>query len=185
MTSLKLKIFLLISAALILPRSVYGHDGWVQVNAIVEKGQPVSMCAHARQSLQRTWKFSSRRQMGCAQYTKLLVIDPSGKINDLTNTIVDLGEDPEKTGPKGPKGFHLAQFTPKTDGVYIAAGSTGAKPATRGRAQAAHDEKRQIGIRCAGQSEGRRGTKGERLRENLCAEQSFGDRPGEQSFQHD
>ena len=43
MTSLKLKIFLLISAALILPRSVLGHDGWIQVNPIVEKGQPVSI----------------------------------------------------------------------------------------------------------------------------------------------
>jgi hypothetical protein len=30
-----------------------------------------------------------------------------------------MGEDPEKTGPKGPKGFHLAQFTPRENGIYI------------------------------------------------------------------
>ena len=40
MTSLKLKILLLISAALILPRSVYSHDGWVEISpSIVEKNQ--------------------------------------------------------------------------------------------------------------------------------------------------
>jgi len=118
MTSLKLKIFLLISAALILPRSVHGHDGWIQVNPIVEKGQPVSIALmHGNHSNEHgSFRLAGKWD---AQYTKLFVIDPSGKINDLTNTIVDLGEDPDKTGPKGPKGFHLAQFTPKTEGVYI------------------------------------------------------------------
>ena len=44
MTSLKLKIFLLISAALILPRSVYSHDGWVQISpSIVEKNQSATI----------------------------------------------------------------------------------------------------------------------------------------------
>ena len=118
MTSLKLKIFLLISAALILPRSVHGHDGWIQLNPIVEKGQPVSIALmHGNHSNEHgSFRLAGKWD---AQYTKLFVIDPSGKINDLTNTIVDLGEDPDKTGPKGPKGFHLAQFTPKTEGVYI------------------------------------------------------------------
>jgi hypothetical protein len=54
-----------------------------------------------------------------AEHTKLFVIEPSGKLNEITNSIIDLGEDPERTGPKGPKGFHVAQFTPKHEGVYI------------------------------------------------------------------
>ena len=118
MTSLKLKIFLLISAALILPPPVHGHDGWIQVNPIVEKGQPVSIALmHGNHSNEHgSFRLAGKWD---AQYTKLFIIDPSGKIGDLTNTIVDLGEDPEKTGPKGPKGFYLAQFTPKTEGVYI------------------------------------------------------------------
>ena len=41
MTSLKLKIFLVISVALILPRSVYSHDGWVEISpALWKKTKP-------------------------------------------------------------------------------------------------------------------------------------------------
>ena len=44
MTSLKLKIFLVISVALILPRSVYSHDGWVEISpSIVEKNQSATI----------------------------------------------------------------------------------------------------------------------------------------------
>ncbi len=53
------------------------------------------------------------------KFTKLVVIEPSGNLNDLSSALVDLGEDPEKTGPKGPKGFHIAAFTPKEQGVHI------------------------------------------------------------------
>ena len=35
---------------------------------------------------------------------------------------MDLGEDEEKTGPKGPKGFHIATFTPKMEGMYTVVG---------------------------------------------------------------
>jgi hypothetical protein len=50
------------------------------------------------------------------------VIEPSGKVNDITGSLIDLGEDPEKTGPKGPKGFHIAPFTAKEEGVHIIVG---------------------------------------------------------------
>lgn len=118
MRSLNLKICLPIIVVLILPRWARGHDGWIQVNSIVEKGQPVSIALmHGNHSNEHgSFRLAGKWD---AQYTKLFVIDPSGKISDLTNTIVDLGEDPDKTGPKGPKGFHLAQFTPKTEGVYV------------------------------------------------------------------
>ena len=83
---------------------------------IVEKNQPLSIAliqgnhSNEHESFRLAGKWD-------AQYTKLLVIDP-GKINDLTNTLVDFGEDPETTGPKGPKGFYLARFA-KNEGVYI------------------------------------------------------------------
>ena len=104
MTSLKLKIFLLISAALILPRSVQGHDGWIQVNSIVEKGQPVSIALmHGNHSNEHgSFRLAGKWD---AQYTKLLVIDPSGKISDLTNTIVDLGKIPRRPDPRVRKVF--------------------------------------------------------------------------------
>ena len=53
------------------------------------------------------------------KYTKLIVIEPSGKVNDITASLIDLGEDEEKTGPKGPKGFHIATFTPKKEGAHL------------------------------------------------------------------
>jgi len=34
--------------------------------------------------------------------------------------LIDLGEDAETIGPKGPKGFHFASFVPKDDGLYRA-----------------------------------------------------------------
>ena len=184
MTSLKLKIFLLISAALILPRSVQGHDGWIQVNPDCRKGPAGVYCAHARQPLQRTWKFSSRRQMGCAVHEIARYRSVRKNKRSHQHNCRPRGRSREDR-TQGSERFSSGAVHAKNRRRLYRAGSTGAKPATRGRAQTAHDEKRQIGIRCAGQSEGRRGTKGERLRENLCAEQSFGDRPGEQSFQHD
>ena len=118
MKKLQLRIVLLIIGTFILPRSARAHDGWIQVEPIVERGQPLSIAlmhgnhsnAHGSFRLAGKWD---------AQYTKLFVIDPSGKVNDLSDAVVDLGEDPETTGPKGPKGFHLAQFTPKKAGVYV------------------------------------------------------------------
>jgi hypothetical protein len=43
-----------------------------------------------------------------------------GKQNELTDRIIDLGEDEEKVGPKGPKGFYLASYVPKDEGLYQA-----------------------------------------------------------------
>src|SRR5438128_654685 len=43
---------------------------------------------------------------------------PTGKQDTLTDRLIDLGEDAETVGPKGPKGFHLASFVPKVDGLY-------------------------------------------------------------------
>jgi hypothetical protein len=49
-----------------------------------------------------------------------VVIDPKNKTNSLTDRLIDFGEDTEAVGPKGPKGYYLAQFVPKDDGLYQA-----------------------------------------------------------------
>jgi hypothetical protein len=99
-----------------LPVIAFAHDGWIEVTpAIVEKGQPVTIALlqgnhsneHKSYRLAGKWDIES---------TKVTVISPSGKAIDLA--MIDLGEDPEKTGPKGPKGFHIAQFIAEYDGVY-------------------------------------------------------------------
>jgi uncharacterized GH25 family protein len=99
---------------------IQAHDGWVESSPIiVEKGQPVSLLLmHGNHSNEhRSFRIAGKWE---PKYTKLLVISPQGKEEDLTEKLVDLGEDEEKTGPKGPKGFHLASFTPKEEGVYHA-----------------------------------------------------------------
>ena len=54
------------------------------------------------------------------QYVTLAVVEPKGKQISLTDRLFDMGEDEEKVGPKGPKGFHLAPFTPQEDGLFQA-----------------------------------------------------------------
>jgi hypothetical protein len=97
------------------------HDGWIEVPAIVEKGQPVTIVLmlgnHTNEH--RSYRLAGKWD---PKYTKLILIDPSGKTDDLTGSLIDLGEDEEKTGPKGPKGFHIATFTPKVEGVYTVIG---------------------------------------------------------------
>ena len=119
MTSLKLKIFLLISAALISPRSVHGHDGWVEISpTIVEKNQTATIAliqgnhSNAHKSYRIAGKWDQK-------YTTLVVVDPKAKQNSLTDRLIDFGEDAEAVGPKGPKGFYLASFVPKDEGFYL------------------------------------------------------------------
>jgi uncharacterized GH25 family protein len=94
------------------------HDGWIEVPAIVEKNQPVTVALllgnHANEH--RSYRLAGKWN---PKYIKLMVIEPSGKVSDITGSLVDLGEDDEKTGPKGPKGFHIALFTPRTEGAHI------------------------------------------------------------------
>jgi uncharacterized GH25 family protein len=97
------------------------HDGWVEVPAIVERGQPVtiSLMLGNHSNEHKSYRLAGKWN---PKFTKLMVIEPSGKLNDLTSAIIDLGEDAEKTGPKGPKGFHIAAFTPQMEGVHIVVG---------------------------------------------------------------
>jgi uncharacterized GH25 family protein len=105
-------LFLIVQA-----RWSFAHDGWVEVASIVERGQPVtiSLMLGNHSNEHKSYRLAGKWN---PKFTKLMVIEPSGKVNDLTGSLVDLGEDAENTGPKGPKGFHIAAFTPKEEGVH-------------------------------------------------------------------
>jgi uncharacterized GH25 family protein len=109
--------FIIVAALLFfLPLKARAHDGWIEVApALVEKGQPVAVALmHGNHSNEhRSYRLAGKWDL---EFTKVTVIAPSGKTSALA--MVDLGEDPEKTGPKGPKGFHIGQFVPDEEGVY-------------------------------------------------------------------
>jgi uncharacterized GH25 family protein len=101
-------------------RSTLAHDGWLEISpAIVEKNQPVTIAliqgnhSNEHKSYRIAGKWDSK-------YTTLVIVDPRGKQNVLTDRLIDLGEDAETVGPKGPKGFHLASFVPRDDGLHEA-----------------------------------------------------------------
>jgi uncharacterized GH25 family protein len=110
---------LLCVSLICLPASAIAHDGWVEsAPAIVEIGQPVSLLlmhgnhSNGHGSYRLAGKWDSK-------LTRVAIVSPHGTEEDVTERVVDLGEDPEKTGPKGPKGFHVASFTPREEGVYL------------------------------------------------------------------
>lgn len=120
MTSPKLKIFLLISAVLTLPHSVYSHDGWVEISpTIVEKNQTVAIALiqgnHSNEH--KSYRIAGKWDQ---KFTTLVIVDPKVKQIPLTDRLIDFGEDAEAVGPKGPKGFYLASFVPKDEGLYLA-----------------------------------------------------------------
>jgi uncharacterized GH25 family protein len=115
-----IKITLWLLSGFILPRAVIAHDGWIEISpSIVEKNQSttIALIQGNHSNEHRSYRIAGKWD---AKYTRLVVIDPKGKANILTDQLVDLGEDDEKVGPKGPKGFFLTQFVPKHDGLYLA-----------------------------------------------------------------
>lgn len=107
-------------SALLVPASVWGHDGWVEPGSfLIERGQPVwlQLFLGNHSNGHRSYRLAGKWNL---KYAKLLVIDPNGQESDLTPRLLDIGEDSEQVGPKGPKGFHVAPLTPKEEGVYIA-----------------------------------------------------------------
>src|SRR5438093_4642126 len=104
----------------VFPRSAMAHDGWVEISpTIVEKNQAATIAllqgnhSNEHKSYRIAGKWDSK-------YTTLVIVDPKGKQNVLTDRLIDLGEDAETVGPKGPKGFHLASFVPRDDGLHEA-----------------------------------------------------------------
>ena len=100
-------------------RPAVGHDGWVEITpAIVEKGQvaTISLIQGNHSNEHRSYRIAGKWDQ---KYTTLVVVDPKGKQNALTDQLIDLGEDEQKVGPRGPKGFYLAPFTAKEEGLYL------------------------------------------------------------------
>jgi hypothetical protein len=92
---------------------VAAHDGWVEVSpAIVEKDQPatIALIQGNHSNEHKSYRIAGKWD---AKYTNLLIVDPKGKSNNLTDRLIDFGEDAETIGPKGPKGYYLAPFVPR------------------------------------------------------------------------
>jgi hypothetical protein len=116
----KLVLLTLFALIFFYPEMASSHDGWVEITpTIVEKGQPatISLIQGNHSNEHRSYRIAGKWNQ---KYTTLVVIDPKGKNHALTDRIVDFGEDEEKVGPKGPKGFYLASFTPNEEGLYQA-----------------------------------------------------------------
>lgn len=116
----KVRLSLLITLLFFDPLSASSHDGWVEVTpAIIEKGQIATLAliqgnhSNEHKSYRIAGKWDGKN-------TTLAVVDPKGKHSSLTDRIIDLGEDEEKVGPKGPKGFYLASYVPNDEGFYHA-----------------------------------------------------------------
>src|SRR6266496_1875271 len=96
----------------------FSHDGWVEISpTIVEKNHvaTIALLQGNHSNEHKSYRIAGKWD---SKYTTLVIVDPTGKQNTLTDRLIDLGEDAETIGPKGPKGFHLASFVPKVDGLY-------------------------------------------------------------------
>jgi uncharacterized GH25 family protein len=102
------------------PQTAAGHDGWVEVSpAIVENGQraTIALVQGNHSNEHRSYRIAGKWDQ---KYTTLDVINSAGKKQSLTDRLIDFGEDDDKVGPKGPKGFYIASFTPNEEGLYQA-----------------------------------------------------------------
>ena len=102
------------------PQTASSHDGWVEISpTIVEKGQvaTITLIQGNHSNEHRSYRIAGKWDQ---KYTTLLVVDSKGKQTTLTDRLIDFGEDEDKVGPKGPKGFYLASFIPMEEGLYQA-----------------------------------------------------------------
>jgi len=116
----KWQLVILLVLSLFRPPFTFGHDGWVEISpTIVEKNQVVTIALiqgnHSNEH--KSYRIAGKWD---PKYTTLIVVDSKGKLNDLTDRLIDLGEDADTVGPKGPKGFHFASFVPKDEGLFQA-----------------------------------------------------------------
>ncbi len=104
----KSNVLFVIALLFFHPSAALSHDGWVEITpTIVEKGQvaTIALIQGNHSNEHRSYRIAGKWDQ---KYTTLAVVDPNGKQNALTDRLIDLGEDDEKVGPKGPKGFFLA-----------------------------------------------------------------------------
>jgi hypothetical protein len=106
----------------IFSQSAPAHDGWVEISpTIVEKNQAatIALIQGNHSNEHKSYRIAGKWDQ---KYTTLVVVDSKDKQYSLTDRLIDFGEDAEAIGPKGPKGFFLASFVPKDEGLYQAVG---------------------------------------------------------------
>jgi uncharacterized GH25 family protein len=116
----KASLSLFITFLFFHPLSALSHDGWVEISpTIVEKGQAatVTLIQGNHSNEHKSYRIAGKWD---GKNTTLAVVNPGGKQIALTDRIIDLGEDEEKVGPKGPKGFYLASYIPNDEGLHQA-----------------------------------------------------------------
>jgi len=119
-TFCKLRWQILSISILFVPGAARSHDGWVEISpAVVEKGQnaTIALIQGNHSNEHKSYRIAGKWD---PKYATLVVVDPKGTANSLTDRLIDMGEDADAVGPKGPKGFHLASFVPKDAGLYHA-----------------------------------------------------------------
>ena len=107
---------------LIFSQSAPAHDGWVEISpTIIEKNQAatIALIQGNHSNEHKSYRIAGKWDQ---KYTTLVVVDSKDKQYSLTDRLIDFGEDAEAVGPKGPKGFFLASFVPKDEGLYQAVG---------------------------------------------------------------
>jgi uncharacterized GH25 family protein len=116
----KLGFAIFLNLIFFCPQFTFAHDGWVEITpTIVEKGQPttIALIQGNHSNEHKSYRIAGKWD---GKNTTLAVVNPAGKLSTLTDRIIDLGEDEEKVGPKGPKGFYLASYIPNDEGPYQA-----------------------------------------------------------------
>ena len=116
----KLGFAIFLNLIFFCPQFTFAHDGWVEITpTIVEKGQPttIALIQGNHSNEHKSYRIAGKWD---GKNTTLAVVNPGGKQNALTDRIIDLGEDEEKVGPKGAKGFYLASYIPNDEGLYQA-----------------------------------------------------------------
>lgn len=116
----KLGFAIFLNLIFFCPQFTFAHDGWVEITpTIVEKGQPttIALIQGNHSNEHKSYRIAGKWD---GKNTTLAVVNPGGKQITLTDRIIDLGEDEEKVGPKGPKGFYLASYIPNDEGPYQA-----------------------------------------------------------------
>ncbi|MGH7887958.1 MAG: DUF4198 domain-containing protein [Candidatus Binatia bacterium] len=109
-----------IALSLLSTMPTSAHDGWVEITpAIVEKNQTaiIALIQGNHSNEHKSYRIAGKWD---PRFATLAVIDPRRGQNILTDRMIDMGEDAEAIGPKGPKGFHLAPYVPKDQGLYQA-----------------------------------------------------------------
>ena len=143
----KLGFAIFLNLIFFCPQFTFAHDGWVEITpTIVEKGQPttIALIQGNHSNEHKSYRIAGKWD---GKNTTLAVVNPAGKLSTLTDRVIDLGEDEEKVGPKGPKGFLPGFVRPERRRALSGRSPVGAQLATGGRAQARHSADRQDGIR--------------------------------------